>query len=82
MVGLYLLHPYFTVNKVQWQFGFTRWFSGKYPPATAGDMGSLVQADSLDKEMVTHSSILAWKSHVPSRLLSYSPWGRKELNVT
>ena len=34
----------------------------KNPPATAGDTGSIPGKEgSLKKEMVTHSSILAWK---------------------
>ena len=34
----------------------------KNPPATAGDMvGSLGREDPLEKEMATHSSILAWR---------------------
>ena len=34
----------------------------KNPPANAGDMGSIRgQEDPLEKEMATHSSILAWK---------------------
>ena len=34
----------------------------KKPPAKAADTGStLVQEDALEKEMVTHSSILAWE---------------------
>ena len=38
---------------------------------------------SLELEMVTHSSILAWKipwTEEPDRL--YSPWGHKELDTT
>ena len=40
---------------------------------------SLGQEDHLEKEMATHSSILAqgWKS-----LVGYSPRGRKELDTT
>ena len=34
--------------------------------------------DPLEKDMATHSSILAWKSHRQRSLASYSPWGRKE----
>ena len=38
---------------------------------------SLSQEDSLEKEMATHSSILAWK--IPwMEPVGYSPWGRKE----
>ena len=34
--------------------------------------------DPLEKEMATHSSILAWE--IPRRSLAgYSPWGHKEL---
>ena len=30
----------------------------------------------LEKEMATHSSILAWR--IPWNLVGYSPWGHKE----
>ena len=36
----------------------------------------------LEKEMATHSSILAWRSHEQRSLVGYSPWGCKELHVT
>ena len=39
------------------------------------------QEDLLEKGMATHSSILAWE--IPWRnLAGYSPWGRKELDMT
>ena len=38
---------------------------------------SLGREDPLEKEMVTDSSILGQRS-----LASYSPWGRKELDMT
>ena len=31
----------------------------------------------MEKEMATHSSILAWKSHEQRSLVGYSPWGCK-----
>ena len=37
---------------------------------------SLGQEDTLEKEMATHSSTLAWN------LVGYSPWGRKESDMT
>ena len=43
---------------------------------------SLGQEDPLEKEMATHSSILAWRIpwiEEPGRL--YNPWGRKELDA-
>ena len=32
--------------------------------------------------MATHSSILAWKIHGQRSLAGYSPWGRKESDMT
>ena len=43
---------------------------------------SLGWEDSLEKEMATHSSTLAWKSHGQRSLVDYSPWGHKESNTT
>ena len=43
---------------------------------------SLGWEDSLEEEMTTHSSILAEKSQGQRSLMGYSPWGRKELDVT
>ena len=47
---------------------------GKNPPASAGDVGwSPSREDPLEKEMATHSSILAWKiprTEEPGRLQS------------
>ena len=43
---------------------------------------SLGREDSLEKEMVIHSSTIAWKSHGQRNLVGYSPWGCKELDVT
>ena len=43
---------------------------------------SLGREDLLEKEMATHTSILAWKipwTEEPGRL---SPWGRKESDMT
>ena len=43
---------------------------------------SLGQEDLLEKEMATHSSILAWKIHGWRSLEGYSPWGHKESDTT
>ena len=43
---------------------------------------SLGQEDPLEKEMATHSSILAGESHGRRSLVGYSPWGRKESDTT
>ena len=43
---------------------------------------ALGQEEPLEKEMATHSGILAGKSHGQRSLAGYSPWGRKELDMT
>ena len=43
---------------------------------------SLSQEDPLEKEMATHSSIIAWKIPWMEEPGSYSPWGCKELDRT
>ena len=40
---------------------------------------SLGWEDSLEKEMATHSSILAWEILGTEKLGGYSPWVRKSL---
>ena len=56
----------------------------KNPPAMQEAwVQSLAQEDPVEKGMVTHSSILAWRipwSEEPSRL--HSPWGHKEADTT
>ena len=43
---------------------------------------SLGRKDPLEKEMATHSSIFAGKSHGQRSLAGYSPWSHKELDMT
>ena len=43
---------------------------------------SLDWEDPLEEGMATHSSILAWSPHGHRGLAGYSPWGRKELDMT
>ena len=42
----------------------------------------LGREDSLETGMATHSSILAWRIYGQRSLAGYSPWGRKESDVT
>ena len=42
---------------------------------------SLGQEDLLEKEVVTHSNILAWKI-LRRSLVGYSPWGHTALSTT
>ena len=57
-----------TLQQVLYSFvrkalGFSGSAAVKNPPANAGDnrFNSLAQEDPLEKEMATHSSILAWE---------------------
>ena len=43
---------------------------------------SLGREDLLEKEMETHSSILAWKIPWTEEPVGYSPWSRKESDTT
>ena len=43
---------------------------------------SLGQEDPLEKEMATHSGILAWRTSWTEEPGGYSPWGRKESDTT
>jgi len=43
---------------------------------------SLGWEDLLEKGMANHSSILAWRTDGQRILVSYSPWGHKELDKT
>ena len=43
---------------------------------------SLGQEDPMEKEMSTHSSILAWRIHGQRSLVGYSPWGHREMAQT
>ena len=55
----------------------------KHLPATwETRVQSLGREEPLEKEMATHSSILAGKFHGLRRLVGYSPWGCKESDVT
>ena len=43
---------------------------------------SLDWDDSQEKEMATHSSVLAWEMPRTEELAGYRPWGRKESDMT
>ena len=43
---------------------------------------SLGQEDALQEGTATHSSILAGETHGQRSLVGYSPWGRKESDMT
>ena len=55
----------------------------KASACNAEDLGSIPGLGrSLEKEMTTHSSILARESHGWRSLVSYSPQGHKEWDMT
>ena len=43
---------------------------------------SLGQEDPLEKEMATHSNILAWRIPWTEEPSGYRPWSHKELDTT
>ena len=57
-------------------------------PANAGDVRDAVSVQSpggegpLEKEMATHSSVLAWRIHGQRSLVGFSLWGHKESDTT
>ena len=52
------------------------------PAVQETQVQSLGWEDPLEKEMATHSSILAGKSHGQRSLVGCCPWGRKESGTT
>ena len=52
----------------------------RLPPMRETRVPSLGWEDPLEKEMVTHSSVLAWR--IPWTEEPGSPWGRKESDMT
>ena len=52
----------------------------KTPPANAGDAGFFRGSeDCLEKEMATHSSVLAWETPWQRSLVGYKAWGGKRV---
>ena len=53
-------------------------------PAIGGDMGSIPKSGRFPwrRKMATHSSILENPMDRGARWATYSPWGRKELDMT
>ena len=43
---------------------------------------ALGQEDPLEKEIATHSSILAWRFHYQKSLVGYNSWDHKKLDTT
>ena len=54
----------------------------RLPARQETQVQSLGQEDPLEKEMATHSSILAWRIPWTESLVGYSPRGRKESDTT
>ena len=54
------------------------------PATQEAHVGSLGQEDPLEKEMATHSSILAWEIEAPMQrsLAGYNPRGHEESDTT
>ena len=52
------------------------------PPVWKNWIQSLGREDPLEKDMATHSRVLAWRTHWQRSLVSYSPWTHKESDMT
>ena len=78
--SLPLIHIGSPVSRI---LGFPRGSLVENPHANAGNMGLIPSSGrSLEEEMATHSSILAWKCHGQRSLAGYSSWGCKESDPT
>ena len=63
--------------------GLSWWLSGKeYAPVQEMRVPSLGQEDPLEKEMATHSSLLAWETPWTEEPGGYSTWSCKESDIT
>ena len=66
--------------------GFPGVAVGKNPPANVGDSGSIpVPEDPPEKEMATHSSILAWRiprTEEPGRLQSIYGLAKSQIQLS
>ena len=65
-----------------WQASLVAQMVKSLPTMQQTQVRSLHQEDALEKEMATHSSIIAWKSHRQRSPAGYSPWGCKESDMT
>ena len=61
-----------------------QWWRIRLPMKETQEMWvqSLGQEDPLEKEVATHSSILAWEIPLTEEPGGYSPWSHKELDMT
>ena len=90
ILGIYVLgvHTFLQIGKLKTiLFGVLYYRRGgsvaKNPPANAGDaVWSLGQEDLLEKEMTTHSSILAWEIPWTEEPDMLKTWGHKESETT
>ena len=64
-------------------WGFSGGSNSKESACNAGDPGSIPGLErSPEKDMATHSSILAGEFQGQRSLVDYSPWGHKESGTT
>ena len=54
----------------------------RLPTMRETQVKSLVREDPLEEGMTTYSLFLAGKCHGQRSLAGYSPWGRKQLDMT
>ena len=79
------------MTRDKWNFLISNLFRGaslvsqrvkRLPTIQETSVLSLGWEDLLEKEIIAHSSTLAWKIPWTEKLVGYSPWGCKELDMT
>ena len=78
---LVLVHPYKYCRSLAWRILSITLVACEWVQLY-GNLNILWHCLTLDKEMATHSSTLAWKMPWTESLVGYSPLGCKELDTT
>ena len=78
------IHCLFFPPRLKEKLGLLWWLSGKEPTCQCRRWGfhPWVEKIPLEKEMATHSSILAWGSHGQRSMVGYSPLNNRESDTT
>ena len=69
------------ISNFKWD-SLVAWTAKSLPAMWETQVRSLGWEDPLEKEMATHSSILAWRIPWMRGLAGYGPWSHKELDMT
>ena len=84
------LNQLFRYDQGKWQienvckksYGLVAQTVKNLPAMTGSWVRSLAWEDPLEEGIAMHSSILAWRIPMDRRAWGYSPWGRKDSDIT